>query len=54
MNERELAKAIQDYIHENGLDSLDILIKKAWEEGILTNVTIKVEHNGTTKFGNEY
>lgn len=54
MNEQELIKAIKDYINKNGIDSLNILMKQAWDNGHLVNVTVSIEKHGTTKFGNEY
>lgn len=54
MNEQELTKAIESYIKDNGLESLDILIKQAWDNGFLSNVTVKLEKHGTNKFGNNY
>lgn len=49
-----LTKKIENYIRENGLESLDILMKQAWDNGFLTNVQIKLEKHGTNKFGNSY
>ena len=54
MTEQELIKAIESYIQEKGIGALDILISRAWENGYLTNVTLKIEEHGTNKFGHNY
>lgn len=54
MSDKQLTDAIRKYIMDNSLYSLDIIMKQAWDNGILTNVTIKIEKHGSHKFGNEY